>query len=184
MRRPLAVAAFAATAAVLTTTAALPAAASASTGGAADHPYRAVKMTGKQEVPGPGDRNGRGIFAWRVSGWRLCYFITAHKIKPATAAHIHRGVKGVAGPIVIALKAPADGSASGCVKAVKRQSASNAMTTLTRSELRAIVKWPHRYYANVHNRAFPAGAIRGQLGKGFRMPIADPHVPDPGPRPY
>ncbi|MFC4117455.1 CHRD domain-containing protein [Nonomuraea zeae] len=167
MRRRLAAATLA-TAATLTTIIALPAPAGATTapaGATAADPHR-VKMNGRQEVPGPGDRNGFGTFTYQVHGWRLCYVITAHKIRPATMAHIHKGRKGVAGPIVVALRAPSKGIARGCVKAVKHQNAKNAAMTLTRSELRGIVKWPHLYYANVHNKRYPAGAIRGQLGGG------------------
>jgi hypothetical protein len=149
-----------ATAATLTAIVALPGPAGATTTAVDAH---RVRMDGRQEVPGPGDRNGFGTFVYQVRGWQLCYVITAHKIRSATMAHIHKGKKGVAGPIVVALKAPAKGLARGCVKAVKHQNAKNATMTLTRRELRGIVKWPHLYYANVHNKRYPAGAIRGQL---------------------
>ncbi|TMR15066.1 CHRD domain-containing protein [Nonomuraea turkmeniaca] len=125
--------------------------------------YRFVEMTGEQEVPGPGDPDGVGIFAWRVSGSSLCYVITAHDIDPATSAHIHRGREGVAGPIVVTLKPPSEGFASDCIPAVKRQTADNAETTLTFDELKAITQRPSQFYANVHNEEFPDGAIRGQL---------------------
>jgi hypothetical protein len=124
---------------------------------------RFVEMTGEQEVPGPGDPDGVGIFAWRVSGSSLCYAITAHNIEPATAAHIHEGREGEAGPIVVTLKAPTEGFASECIRAVRRQKADDAETTLTFGELKAIAHSPRQFYANVHNDEFPDGAIRGQL---------------------
>ncbi|MET9336497.1 MULTISPECIES: CHRD domain-containing protein [unclassified Nonomuraea] len=136
------------------------------TAGATAHdpsPYQFVEMTGAQEVPGPGDPDGVGIFAWRVSGRSLCYVITAHNIQPATAAHIHEGRVGVAGPIVVTLQAPTRGFASDCIRAVKHQTADNAATTLTRDELHAILQNPSQFYTNVHNAEFPDGAIRGQL---------------------
>jgi CHRD domain len=160
MRRQLAAGALAA-AASLTMIAVIPAAADASAA-PASHANR-VKLDGRQEVPGPGDRNGSGTFVYRVRDGRLCYFLSVRNIRPATMAHIHKGKKGVAGPIVVTLKAPAKGFSRGCVKAVRHQNAKNAATTLTRSELRAIVKWPHLFYSNVHNKRFPAGAVRGQL---------------------
>ncbi|MFE0146248.1 CHRD domain-containing protein [Nonomuraea sp. NPDC059007] len=122
-----------------------------------------VRLSGKQEVPGPGDRNGSGAFFWRVKGWHLCYALSVRKIRPATAAHIHRGARGVAGDITVTLRTPSDGFSKGCVRAVKRQNAANAATTLTWRELRAIKRWPHNYYVNVHNKRFPMGAVRGQL---------------------
>jgi hypothetical protein len=160
MRRQLAAATLA-TAAALTTIAALPGPADAATPTSHRH---FVRMTGRQEVPGPGDRNGFGSFVYRVRGWTLCYVITAHNIKPAMAAHIHWGKKGVAGPIVVTLKAPTKGVARGCITAVRHQNDKNAATTLTKHELRGIVKWPRWYYVNAHNAKFPNGAIRGQLG--------------------
>ena len=73
-------------------------------------------------------------------------------IAPATAAHIHEAPAGQAGPVVVPLAAPTDGTSSGCV-------------TLEREELKEIAKNPDDYYVNVHNAEFPAGALRGQLGK-------------------
>ncbi|MEU4695743.1 CHRD domain-containing protein [Nonomuraea dietziae] len=127
-------------------------------------PYEVVEMTGAQEVPGPGDPDGVGIFAWKVKDKSLCYVITAHNIDPATAAHIHRGAAGVAGPIVVTLEAPTDGFASACIRVEKHQTEENQDATLTREELRDIVRNPSGFYTNVHNAPFPDGAIRGQLG--------------------
>jgi hypothetical protein len=56
----------------------------------------------------------------------------------------------VAGPIVVELKAPTDGSSEGC-KAISKQLSKN------------LREHPSHYYVNVHNRSYPDGAIRGQL---------------------
>lgn len=161
MRRPLAAATLT-TAALIIAFGAFPGAANASPAGPADRTHR-VFMNGRQEVPGPGDHDGIGVFTYRVKGWELCYTITDRHIKPAKAAHIHKGKRGVAGPIVVTLKPPVKGSARGCIKAVKHENKKNAALVLTRSELHGIVNSPQRYYANVHNAKFPKGAIRGQL---------------------
>jgi hypothetical protein len=107
-------------------------------------------MTGEQEVPGPGDPNGIGEAKIKVFGAKVCYTLTAKRIAPATAAHIHRGVRGEAGPVVVPLKPPTDGSSRGCEK-------------ISRSLAKNLKEHPRRYYVNVHNRPYPAGAIRGQL---------------------
>jgi hypothetical protein len=76
---------------------------------------------------------------------------------PATGAHIHRGVAGVAGPIKVAMNNPTEvgssgvGLAFGCEQGVSK--------TL----LRRIQKNPQRFYVNVHTTDYPAGAVRGQL---------------------
>jgi hypothetical protein len=142
--------------------------------------YRIVTLSGANEAPGPGDEDGVGIFAWKVRGWKLCYVVTAQNVDHVHAAHIHRAPRGKPGPILVTLKAPAKGFASGCVKAVRRQTASNAARVLTRAELRAIVRAPRFYYANVHTMAFPAGAIRGQLAG----PSSAPPSTGPGTGPY
>jgi hypothetical protein len=73
-----------------------------------------ASLTGQKEVPGPGDPNGRGEADVKVYKAKVCYELEVERIKPATAAHIHRGAPNVAGPIVVELKAPTDGSSSGC----------------------------------------------------------------------
>src|ERR687890_2450576 len=71
-------------------------------------------LAGEKEVPGPGDPNGRGEAEVKVHKAKVCYELEVERIKPATAAHIHRGAPNVAGPIVVELKAPTDGSSEGC----------------------------------------------------------------------
>jgi len=109
-----------------------------------------AQLNGKQEVPGPGDRNGFGHADVKVFKAKVCYTLTAKRIAPATAAHIHRGVRGVAGPVVVTLEPPTDGSSSGCV-------------AISRALSEKLREHPGRYYVNVHNGPFPDGAIRGQL---------------------
>jgi hypothetical protein len=111
-------------------------------------------MNGANEVPGPGDSDGTGTANVRLQlgEARLCFQLTASNITlPATAAHVHVGAAGVAGNVVVPLKAPdATGHSSGCV-------------VLLRSLVAAILGNPSGYYANVHTSDFPNGAIRGQL---------------------
>src|SRR5918997_5324267 len=109
-----------------------------------------ASLTGEKEVPGPGDKDGRGQADVKVYKAKVCYELEVERIKPATAAHIHRGGPNVAGPIVVELKAPTDGSSEGC-KAISRQLSKNLRET------------PSHYYVNVHNDPYPDGAIRGQL---------------------
>ena len=111
-----------------------------------------VNLTGAAEVPGPGDPDGAGTAKITIRQERnqLCFQLTVSNIAPATAAHIHEGAVGVAGPVRVPLKAPTDGSSDGCV-------------TVARATLTAILANPANYYVNVHNAEFPAGAVRGQL---------------------
>lgn len=113
-----------------------------------------ASLTGAAEVPGPGDPDGSGSAALTVNPGqnRICYTLTVRDIEPARAAHIHEGGPTVAGPIVVSLAAPANGSIEGCA-------------TVTRELALEILKDPADYYVNVHNAPFPGGAVRGQLGK-------------------
>jgi hypothetical protein len=110
-------------------------------------------LTGRQEAPGPGDPDGAGLAAVtiNVARGRICYALAVTRIAPATLAHIHRGARGVPGPIVVHLDAPTDGSSANC-------------TLVDDPALVAeIAHAPSAFYVNVHNADFQAGAIRGQL---------------------
>ena len=114
-----------------------------------------ARMSGAQEVPGPGDPDGKGIAKITLlPGYgTICFRIRVRALTlPATAAHIHSGDRGVAGPVVIPLGAPdAEGKAKGCV------------TDVDPALIRDIWMNPRSYYVNVHTSDFPGGAIRGQL---------------------
>lgn len=117
---------------------------------------RTAQLSGAAEVPGPGDPDGSGTATIRLRPEQreVCFDLTVSNIGPATAAHIHEGAEGVAGPVVVPLDpAPTGGSSSGCV--------SDVDPVLIRN----IVQNPGQYYVNVHNEEFPDGAIRGQLGR-------------------
>ena len=78
-----------------------------------------AQLTGEQEVPGPGDPDGFGratVVLFPSSG-EICYTLTAFRIAPATAAHIHEGPPGVAGPVVVTLAPPTYGVSGGCTSA-------------------------------------------------------------------
>ncbi len=111
-------------------------------------------MTGAAEVPGPGDPDGSGTATLRLNPGQeeICYELTVSGVAPIRAAHIHVGTANVAGPVVVPLTPPTDNSFSGCV-------------TADRDLILAIIQTPEQYYVNVHNAEYPAGALRGQLGR-------------------
>ena len=111
-----------------------------------------ANLKGKAEVPGPGDPDGRGKARVRVRprAGRVCFRLRWRNIADPTAAHIHRGRRGEAGPVVVTLF-EGEARRRGCVEG------------LDRDLLREIRRHPRRFYVNVHNAEFPNGAIRGQL---------------------
>ena len=113
-----------------------------------------VQMTGAAERPGPGDPDGSGTATFRVNAGqgRICYTLTVANIEPATAAHIHRAPPTAAGPVVVPLEAPTDGSSEACAE-------------VTRALAQEIIRTPGAFYVNVHNTPFPGGAVRGQLSR-------------------
>jgi hypothetical protein len=117
-----------------------------------------VTMNGIQEVPGPGDPDGSGTVEIRVNPreGQFCWDLYARGIDPATAAHVHRGAAGVAGPPVATLTTPDPaGRSPGCA-------------TVDPGLAREIGMQSHGFYVNVHTAPHPAGAIRGQLRGGPR----------------
>jgi hypothetical protein len=126
-------------------------------GGCATHgPQRArlhATMTGIQEVPGPGDPGATGTAEIRVDAQagRVCWDVYARGTDTPTAAHIHRGAAGSAGPPVVTLITPdASGHSAGCA---------NVDPALVRQ----MMFQPYNFYVNVHTQRFPNGITRGQL---------------------
>lgn len=120
-----------------------------------------AKLKGSQEVPDPGDPNGKGKakVALKPGKEKICFKIKYKRLTDVVAAHIHEGDKGVAGPVVVPLLSPSSplpgkGREKGCVKEVEAEL------------IREIKQAPGSYYVNLHSSDFPAGAIRGQLKHG------------------
>lgn len=116
--------------------------------GAATTTTLRATLTGKAETP-KGDSDGKGQATIRITGRKVCYSLSYSRIAAPTDGHIHKGKKGVAGAVVVGLFA-GKAKKSGCV-------------TTTSAIAKAIAKSPSSYYVNLHNAAFPGGAIRGQL---------------------
>lgn len=114
-----------------------------------------VDLDGGQEVPGPGDPDGRGetVVKLDYQDGKVCVNIQTKDIATATAAHIHKALRGQAGPVVVGLPTPDEkGKVWGCVDA-------------DRELIKNIGEHPEEYYVNVHTGEYPDGAVRGQLGR-------------------
>jgi hypothetical protein len=109
-------------------------------------------LTGAAEVPGPGDADGKGkaILELDPAHDRLCYKLRVEGIDEATMAHIIKGAAGVAGVAASKLEPPAKGASGDCIQIAPE---------LTQG----LMKKASDYYVNVHNAAYPNGALRGQL---------------------
>lgn len=115
-------------------------------------------LNGKNEIgpdgkKGAGDPDGSGSATATVDGGKLCFGLTSKNIASTTGAHIHRGTRGVNGPIVVRLTAPSPadpGASSGCVD-------------IAESLAGEILENPRKFYWNIHTTDKPGGAIRGQV---------------------
>lgn len=113
-------------------------------------------LSSAQEVPTPtGDVSAAtGTFAASVTqtatgadiSWQMTF---SGLTGPATAAHIHTGARGVAGPVVVPLCGPCTSPASGTA-------------TVTDPAVLAAIQ-NGGAYVNVHTNTNRAGEIRGQL---------------------
>ncbi len=125
-----------------------------------------VVLSGDQEVaPAIGDKAstpgadgvaGSGVATLTLNPGQqeICYSFEVADIQlPAILAHIHRGLAGANGPVVVTFVPPgADGTSSGCV-------------AVDRTLVRDIIRNPEQFYVNVHTQEFDAGALRGQISK-------------------
>jgi hypothetical protein len=111
-----------------------------------------ASLTGANEAPTPGEPDGKGTATVTLdqAKGQVCYTITVSNLDSVTAAHIHKGAAGVAGPVAVPLQAPTDGQVDTCAQADS-------------ATIQQIAQHPSDYYVNVHDAQFPKGAVRGQL---------------------
>jgi len=106
---------------------------------------------GSNEVGKVGDpkATAMALFTFDTSSHQLCYTVTATSLQ-AVAMHIHKGAAVVNGPVVVPLDPTKIGAGKACV-------------AVAPALLSDISSNPAGYYFNAHTKAFPAGAVRGQL---------------------
>ena len=112
-----------------------------------------ASLEGRNEVTG-GATHGQALELIGLQGNTLSYSVTWRGTGTPTEAHIHAGVRGADGPVVVPLfttPRPAGGFASGTV------------TVTDPALLAALRSDPGGFYADLHTTAFPGGAARAQL---------------------
>ena len=128
----------------------------------ADHggmPYTtpmSQEVTSQPVYAGDADGVGHALITINLGQREVCWDLTAANVAlPATAAHIHQAPAGVRGGIVVPISPAPDatGQAVGCA------------FNQDRGLLQEILVNPEEFYVNVHTTEYPAGAVRGQLGR-------------------
>ena len=95
--------------------------------------------------PGPPGAKGTARVVADQEAQTVCYQLTYEGPGEMSAAHIHRGEKGMTGPVTINLDIKAE-----CVNP-------------NPAEIKALVDWPDGYYVELHTIAYQQnGAVRGQ----------------------
>lgn len=109
-------------------------------------------LSGAGEAPAAGSADGGGVALVTISGTTVNYTLIVQGLASSpTAAHIHRGVLGSSGSVVVPLPGPFVAGVS------------SGTTTITPALAGEILSNPSGFYVNVHTVEFPGGAVRGVL---------------------
>jgi hypothetical protein len=118
------------------------------------------------------DPDGTGRVVVRIQGTQLCYLIQWNNVLAPFTGHIHKAPVGSNGPVAVGFWS---GQLPDSIRGV------TGCVTAAPETLAAIVADPAGYYANIHDTAFPGGAIKGQLrmlnrGVDFNRLLREPLV--------
>jgi hypothetical protein len=122
-----------------------------------------ARLLGRNEVP-PADPDGRGRAFVDTGRTRVCFALLWSRIGAPIFAHIHSGVAGVNGPVVVPFfDVPEEPGSPPAALPEQITAVGGCVSGQSAAVLRDIRRHPSAYYVNVHNTEFPGGAIRGQL---------------------
>jgi hypothetical protein len=111
------------------------------------HRAAVQRLEATLQPSGDPDGSGEAHLTLNKTRRKVCASITWQDIESPDSAHIHRVSDG---GIVVDLS----GSVTG---------GSRCATGVSQRKITLLLRHPGRYYVNVHNTAFPAGAIQGRL---------------------
>jgi len=121
-----------------------------------------ARMTGAAETPA-NNTKGTGTATFTLDGKKLQFTVDVHDLTGApTAAHIHVGAAGVAGPPVYTFALKAGSGMSGTISTGTVDLARDASAGVSGDSLTKLLNNGNAY-VNVHTKNFPAGEIRGQI---------------------
>lgn len=126
----------------------------------------AFDLCGDQEAPPTGSpAEGAAVISMDRGNTHLDYLYIVDGLSgPATAAHIHEGAVGVSGPVYLGVFPPAP------VGSGQFEATGDIFVKLESGDT----------YLNVHTAEFPAGEIRGQIGRELLcaddVPVREPLV--------
>ncbi|HEX6573716.1 MAG TPA: CHRD domain-containing protein [Gemmatimonadaceae bacterium] len=122
-----------------------------------------ISLAQANQVPAPKATTATGTATVVVYADRVDYEVSANSIIEVTAAHIHTGQPGVAGPIVVTLfNQPNNPISKNGVFASGTLRDSNLPSGVTIDNLKSFIASGNGYI-DIHTKANPNGELRGQI---------------------
>ncbi|MER6915778.1 CHRD domain-containing protein [Streptomyces sp. NPDC000594] len=132
--------------------------------------YFAASLNGANEVPvagGPavGDRDGQALQFVKVQGDKVSVAVKFRGVDTPSALHIHQGKRGANGGVKIDF--------TPLLSKIKyldgwKGAVTGTVQVKDKALLKAFVANPGDFYANLHTKQFPGGAVRAQYHKVTR----------------
>ena len=117
-----------------------------------------AKLKGKNEVPGPGDKNGKGDIhgPLKPKKEKVCFNLEVSKLDPLDRGAHPQGRRRCR-------RRHQGAAVRGPGRARRRRRLRGLHRGVKKKLIKKIAKAPEKFYANIHTEAYPDGAVRGQL---------------------